>query len=301
MNIIEIFQSFQTQEQAIEHLEKVRWSGEPHCPYCGSVGVGRHASGDRSMARWQCRDCTRAFAVTVGTLFHGTHIPLRNWFLVLALMLNAKKSASAYQISRDLGMRRATVWSVMHRIRTAMAADPEQDRLLHGIVEADETYIGGKPRRKNKHDDDDGTSNKRGRGTKKVPVIGVVERGGRVVARVANPGELGAKGLGNFIARFVDKAGTLLVTDEWRGYSRVNETMLHAVVRHKREYAVGLVHTNTIEGFWACVKRAWYGTHHHYSRKYMPLYIAEASYKYNRRRSETAFGDSLQMFVGATA
>jgi transposase-like protein len=299
MNIIEIFQSFQTQEQAIEHLEHVRWNGEPHCPYCGSLTVGRHASADRNMARWQCRDCSRAFAVTVGTLFHGTHIPLRNWFLVLALMLNAKKSASAYQIARDLGMRRATVWSIMHRIRAAMAADPEEEKLLHGIVEADETYVGGKPRKRNRHDDDEGgrRTGTRGR-TKKVPVIGVVERGGRVVARVAEPGGIGIKGLTAFIARFVDHAGSLLITDEWPGYVRMNQHMMHAVICHKEAYADGQIHTNTIEGFWALVKRAWYGTHH-YSRKFMPLYIAEASYKYNRRRSATAFGDSLRMFVGA--
>lgn len=299
MNIIELFQSFQTQEQAVEYLEKVRWNSEPHCPYCGSTEIGRHASGDRKMPRWQCRDCTRAFAVTVGTLFHGTHIPLRNWFLVLALMLNAKKSASAYQIARDLGMRRPTVWSMMHRIRTAMAADPEQDKLLHGIVEADETYIGGKPRKGNKRDADQPA--KRGRGTKKVPVIGAVERNGRVVARVANPGDLSGKGIAKFIARFIDKAGTILITDEYRGYSRVSETMQHAVICHAEEYAYGPIHTNSIESFWAIVKRAWYGSHHHYSKKYMPLYIAEACYKYNRRTSSTAFKDSLGLFVGATA
>lgn len=296
MNIIEIFQMFQTQEQAIEYLEGVRWAGQPHCPYCGSFNAGRHASADRSMARWQCRECNRAFSVTIGTLFHGTHIPLRNWFLVLALMLNAKKSASAYQIARDLGMRRPTVWSMMQRIRTAMAADPAQERLLHGIVEVDETYVGGKPRKGNKRDDD--TPNKRGRGTKKVPVIGAVERGGRVVARVANPGELSAKGIGKFLARFVDPAGTLLITDEYKGYNRVSETMLHATITHAKSYADGLTHTNSIESFWAIVKRAWYGSHHHYSRKYMPLYISEACYKYNRRKSGTAFQDSLKMFVG---
>lgn len=296
MNIIEIFQMFQTQEQAIEYLEGVRWAGQPHCPYCGSFNAGRHASADRSMARWQCRECNRAFSVTIGTLFHGTHIPLRNWFLVLALMLNAKKSASAYQIARDLGMRRPTVWSMMQRIRTAMAADPAQERLLHGIVEVDETYVGGKPRKGNKRDDD--TPNKRGRGTKKVPVIGAVERGGRVVARVANPGELSAKGIGKFLARFVDPAGTLLITDEYKGYNRVSETMLHATITHAKSYADGLTHTNSIESFWAIVKRAWYGSHHHYSRKYMPLYISEACYKYNRRKSGTAFQDGLKMFVG---
>lgn len=299
MNIIDLFQSFQTQEQAVDYLEKVRWHNQPNCPYCGSLAVGRHASGDRKMSRWQCRDCRRAFAVTVGTLFHGTHIPLRNWFLVLALMLAAKKSASAYQISRDLGMRRATVWSMMHRIRTAMAADPAQEELLHGIVEADETYVGGKPRKGKKNED--GSPNKRGRGTKKVPVLGAIERGGRVVARVANAADLSAKGIQKFITRFVDKAGTLLITDEYRAYNLVGSEMLHAVICHKKSYGVGLVHTNSIEGFWATVKRAWYGSHHHYSRKYMPLYIAEACYKYNRRTSATAFADSMRMFVGAAA
>lgn len=299
MNIIDVFQSFQTQEQSIEHLEKVRWNGEPHCPYCGSLNCGRHASPDRAMPRWQCRDCNRAFSVTIGTLFHGTHVPLRDWFLVLALMLGAKKSASAYQISRDLGKRRATVWSMMQRIRTAMAADPQQEQLLYGIVEADETYVGGKPRKGNKRDDD--KPNKRGRGTKKVAVIGAVERGGRVVAKVANPGDLSQKGIGKFIARYVDRAGTLLITDEFSGYNRVSEHMLHSVITHARSYADGQVHTNTIESFWALIKRSWYGSHHHYSRKYMPLYIAETCYKYNRRSSTTAFADSLRMFVGVSA
>lgn len=299
MNIIEVFQSFQTQDQAVEYLENVRWHGRPSCPYCESFNVGRHASQDRAMSRWQCRDCTRAFSVTVGTLFHGTHVPLRDWFLVLALMLGAKKSASAYQISRDLGKRRATVWSMMQRIRTAMAADPDQERLLHGIVEADETYVGGKPRKGNKRNGD--TPNKRGRGTSKVPVIGAIERGGRVVARVANPGGLSAKGISKFLSRFVDSAGTILITDEYKGYSRVNETMLHAVITHAEEYADGHIHTNSIESFWAIIKRAWYGSHHHYSRKYMPLYIAETCYKFNRRTSKTAFADSVKLFVGAGA
>jgi len=300
MDIIGLFQTFQTQEQALEYLEKVRWAGRPHCPYCGSLSIGRHASGDRNMPRWQCRDCSRAFAVTVGTPFHGTHIPLRNWFLVLALMLNAKKSASAYQIARDLGMRRPTVWSMMQRLRTAMAADPEQDKLLHGIVEADETYIGGKPRRSNRRDGDQPPA-KRGRGTAKIPVLGAIERGGRVVARVAKAGDLSAKGIAKFIAKFVDPAGTLLITDEYKGYNRVSDMMLHTVITHAEEYAFGGAHTNSIESFWSLVKRAWYGSHHHYSRKYMPLYIAEACYKFNLRKSNTAFERSIGLFVGAAA
>src|SRR5205085_3436428 len=120
-------------------------------------------------------------------------------------------SASSHQIARDIGRRQPTVWSMMHRIRVAMEHDQFHSELLHGIVEADETYVGGKPRKGNKREDD--TPNKRGRGTKKTPVIGVVERGGRVIAKPADPGDMSAKGLAKFITRFVSAAGTLLITD----------------------------------------------------------------------------------------
>jgi transposase-like protein len=297
MNILDVFQSFQTQEQAIEYLEQARWKGKPTCPYCKSESVYRHASGDRSNQRWQCGSCTRAFSATVGTIFHGTHVPLRSWFLVLALMLNAKKSASACQIARDTGIRRATVWSMMHRIRVAMDSDIDQSSLLYGIVEADETYVGGKPRKGNKRDDD--KPNKRGRGTKKVPVVGVAERGGRVVAKVATATMMSARGLSTFIHRFVQPAGTLLVTDEYGGYRRMRETMQHAVINHSVNYVVGIVHTNTIEGFWGLVKRAWYGQHHHYSKRYMQLYISEACFKYNLRRDPHMFEKAIGAMVAA--
>ncbi len=300
MDILQVFNSFQTQEQAIEYLENTRWRGQPGCPYCKSEKVCRHASGDRAGMRWQCQECSRAFAATVGTIFHGTHIQLRYWFLMLALMLNAKKSASACQIARDLGIRRATVWSMMHRIRLAMANDPAQKRLLHGIVEADETYVGGKPRKANRKEDRKWT-NKRGRGTKKTPIIGFMERGGRVIAAVAKPRQLSAKGVMKFVDRFVDKAGTLLISDEYQGYNRVSESMLHTRINQSVEYVKGLVHTKSIEGFWSLVKRAWYGQHHFYSTKYMELYIAEACYKYNQRGISNGFDSTLRIMATATA
>ena len=297
MNILDLFQSFQTQEQALEYLEKIRWRGHPSCPYCLGEKVYRHASSDRAEQRWQCQECHRAFSVTVGTIFHRTHVPLKNWFLVIALMLNAKKSASAYQIGRDIGMRRPTVWDMMHRIRFAMADDPDQNKLLHGIVEADETYIGGKPRKGNKRDGD--KPNKRGRGTAKAAVLGVIERGGQVRARPAKKGELSHKGLAKFIAQFVDMPAALLITDEFAGYCGMGKRMNHATINHQIAYADGDIHTNSIEGFWALVKRAWYGSHHHYSRKYMPLYISEACYKFNKRGQADTFGNMIATMVGA--
>ncbi|MGB6175119.1 MAG: IS1595 family transposase [Methylocella sp.] len=184
----DLFQSFQTGEQAIDYLERVRWHGQPVCPYRKRENIGRHVSGDRGNQRRQCRESARAVSVTVGTLFHGTHMPLRKWFPLIALMLNAKKSASAYRISRDPGIRRPTVWSMIHRIRVAMATDREQSDLLHGIVEADEVYIGGKPRSGNKREED--APNKRGRGTWKTAVIGIAECLGGAIAKVADAYDL---------------------------------------------------------------------------------------------------------------
>jgi transposase-like protein len=149
MNALKVFQNIQTQEQAIEFLEGARWPDKTTCPYCHSQKVCRHASCDRANIRWQCAECHRAFAVTVGTIFHGTHIPLRSWFLVLALMLKSTKAASsAYRIARDLDMRRPTVWRMMGRIRNAMEKDSFQRKLLLGIVEAGETSTGAEARRR---------------------------------------------------------------------------------------------------------------------------------------------------------
>ena len=297
MDILSIFRSFKTQEQCLAYLEEVRWRGEPACIYCGSLKVCRHASGDRANQRWQCQDCHKAFSVTVGTIFHRTHMPLQTWFMVLALMLNAKKSASACQIARDVGVRRATVWSMMHRVRVAMAGDQNQRRLLYGIVEADETFIGGKGKKPNKRSDEDPKKSRHGRGTAKTPILGAVERGGRVVAEPAK--NTTGRTIEDFINRRVDKAGTLLMTDEWGGYNRVGKTMNHAAVSHKVQYVDGMIHTNTIEGFWSLLKRAWYGQHHHYSREYTGLYVAEAAYKYNHRKNQNGFKHLVAAMVGA--
>ena len=211
-------------------------------------------------------------------------------------MLNAKKSASSLQIARDIGMRQPTVWSMMQRVRVAMAQDQKQARLLHGIIEADETYIGGKPRKDNRRTGWTTEPPKNtGRGSKKTLVLGAVERGGRVVAQVSKNAT--GKSIKKFLSRVIDPNGSLLMTDEWGGYRQYGSRIDWAVVNHATEYVNGLVHTNTIEGFWAGVKRAWYGQHHHYSKKYMPLYIAEASYKYNDRTNPKGFATLIDAML----
>lgn len=202
-------------------------------------------------------------------------------------MLNAKKSLSSYQLARDLGLTQQTALYMQHRIRAEMVT--ENIALLKGIVEADETYVGGKPRKENKRNDDDKNEDKpkRGRGTKKTPVIGAVERGGNVKAQVAD--DLTGKGVLNFIKGNVNPKDSVLITDEYKAYNAVKGLIPHEVIKHSEQYVDGTTHTNTIEGFWSLLKRAWYGSHHHYKRQFMPLFVAEACYKYNHRRRSNVF------------
>jgi transposase-like protein len=170
-SIIEIYRRFPTKEAAVVHLEKVRWPQGPRCPVCGSDTVSRKVEIGQA-DRLQCWSCERSFSATAGTIFHNSHIDLQRWFLLIALMLTAKKGLSASQTARDLEMRRPTVWSMMYRIRGALADD---GKLLSGLVEMDEAYVGGKPRRSNRKDDND--PKPRGRGTGMKATDGAIENG----------------------------------------------------------------------------------------------------------------------------
>lgn len=300
MNIIEIMKRWPTQEAAIAHLEQVRWAGRPVCPYCNSDKTCVHASKDKKLPRWQCQDCHRAFSVTVGTIFHHSHLPLQTWFLAIAIMLNAKKGVSNAQLARDLDLPYKTAWSLALRIRTAMATDPEQNRLFHGIVEVDETYVGGKPRKGNLKGDRTGKA-PRGRATKKLPIVGIVERHGRAVAKAFDGVPLNYKNLSKFIRERVDLRNAMVMTDEYPAYSPLRRETQHFAVDHRAAYAVGDTHTNTVEGFWALIKRSWYGQHHHYSRKYADLYVSETAFKYNNRGNPGVFGDLVRHMVRAPA
>lgn len=293
MNLIEVMKRFPDQESCIEHLEKIRWRGESQCPHCESYDVYKrvHEKETGRIGRWNCRECKATFKVTCGTVFHGTKIELQKWFLAISLMLNAKKSLSSHQLSRDLELNQSTAWSMMHRLRGEMAK--KSDVLLEGIIEADETYIGGKPRKRNKKEDREPV--KRGRGTNKDAILGIVERGGKVVAKLAT--DLTGRTILNFIQKHVNMSESELMTDEFRGYQTVGREMKHSIINHQEQYVDGDIHTNTIEGFWSLLKRAWYGSHHHYKTAYTPLYVAEACYKYNNRGNKEIFWGFLKESV----
>ena len=279
MDVVKIMETFPTQEDCIAYLERLRWKpGLPECPQCASTHVRRrNESAIGRIGRYTCHECRSTFKVTHGTLFHGTKIPLQKWFLAISLMTNAKKSLSSCQLARDLGLNQKTCWRMMMSIRAEMGKD---NVLLQGIVEADETYIGGK--RKKDYDKADGEPRKRGRGNPAKDVgLGAVARGGKVVAALVE----NVKGatIAEFINKCVKTEEAHLYTDQYRGYTEIGKQMKRETMNRSQKWEPGGIHTNTMEGFWSFVKRAWYGAHHHYSTEYTPLYLAEACYKYNYR------------------
>lgn len=291
MNIVSIFRQFPKESDCVAHLERVRWEGIPVCPYCKSLRVTPMAA----EFRHHCNGCNTTFSVTVGTIFHHTHLPLQKWFLAISLVLNAKKGISARQLSRDLEVNKNTAWYMGMRIRKAMF---EQGELLRGVVEMDETYIGGKPRKKN-----GGTQSprKRGRGTSKTPVVGIVERGGRIVAKPVEKSKLDSRSLAKMVREHVECGDAVLVTDEYSGYFRIRAFMPHQTVNHQVCYADGEIHTNTIESFWGLLKRGIIGQYHKVSIRHLHQYVTEFCYRYNHRRSPDLFAYTLNRAVGVAA
>ena len=278
MNLIEIFNKFKTQEDCITHLENARWEGCPVCPYCQSVKTTPLIH----ELRHHCNACNTHFSVTVNTIFHNTKLPLQKWFLAMTLILNAKKGVSSRQLARDLEVNKDTAWSMQMRIRNAMTDD---GKWMKGIVEMDETYIGGKAR-KNKDDDD--TPLKRGRGTNKTAVVGMAERNGKIVAMKQQ--RLRFQDLKGIAEKNIDFQSTTLMTDEFTGYIPFKKIVKHKRVNHsKKEYARGSIHTNTIEGFWALLKRGITGQYHWLSDKHLNKYIQEFCFKYNNRENNNVF------------
>lgn len=149
MNLLKIFTRFPDQEACLAHLENIRFGEVPYCPHCGCTRVARKADGNR-VGRWNCYGCKSSFNVLSGTVFEKTKIPLQKWFLAIGLVVNAKKSLSSHQLARDLELTQQTAWYMLRRIRSQMVTDYKE--LLQGIIEADETYVGGKPRKSNNKD-----------------------------------------------------------------------------------------------------------------------------------------------------
>ena len=274
INLISLIEKFRDEETCREYLEKLRWSDGVACPRCGDMSVSEISTRDQ----FDCNGCRYRFSVTSGTIFDNTNLPLWKWFVTIYLICESKRSISANQIKRTIGVSYKTAWHLCHRIRSAMKGSVVGGPTLFGVVEVDETLIGGKRRGV-------GTGNRTG----KTWVAGAVQRGGEV--RIEAVPNIKEATLHAFIARNTRPDTEAIYTDELRSYLGIGDhDTRHETVRHsEEEWVVGDVHTNTVEGVWSLLKRSIVGAWHQVSAKHLDAYLSEVEFRFNNRDNPYIF------------
>jgi transposase-like protein len=274
---------FTDEEAAREWLEARIWANGRICPHCGAVDQSTLMQGKTTRpGLYQCNACREPFTVTVGTLYERSHIPLNKWLAATHLLMASKEGMSAKQIQRMLGVTYKTAWFMMHRIRESLTdAAPQALGGQNKVVEADETYVGGKEANKHKAKRQKGMQGGKG----KAPVLSLVERGGKVHSR--HVADVTGATLRKAIVTQADRA-SYLMTDEAPAYTKIGEEFAgHGTVNHSAEEYVRAYfwHTNTVEGYFSILKRGVYGVYHHVSEKHLHRYLAEFDFRYNEREA----------------
>jgi transposase-like protein len=266
---------------AVEFFERKIWNGTPRCPHCKSTKVYQMMdakTGQRNKRfLWRCHKCHEQFTIRIGTVLEESRIPLRHWAYAFWRAVTSKKGVSALEIKRHCQIGYPAALFLMHRIRFAMTPENGASPKLSGIVECDETYVGGKPRRFTGF-------HKPGRGTSKTPVFGMVERGGNIQRRVV--ANVSGKTLKGAIRECVDQSATIM-TDEWPAYRGIGKEFNggHAVINHgMRQYVNGDISTNTAESSFAILKRGITGIYHAVSKKHLHRYVGEFDFRWNTRK-----------------
>jgi transposase-like protein len=296
MNLSTVTRKFKTEEECLEHLEKTRWPDGVRCPTCGNNKIckgARKPSAKNLRARfYQCLEptCKQQFSATNGTIFHRSHIPLSSWFMAITLIMDAKKGMSALQLQQHLGLGSyKTAWYMCHRIRKAMVdLDPTP---MSGIVELDETYLGGRARRRNKAP------------APKDMVLAIRERTTKVkIGRVRYFHIPDAKRatLQPLIEKHIADGVGRIYTDQATVYDfsmNAEHVGRHKTVNHSIEWVVPgtRIHTNTVESSFSLLKRGLIGSFHRVSVKHLHRYLTEFEYRFNARRA----GDRFNMALGA--
>ncbi len=290
MNLPDLIEQFRSEDKCREYLEDLRWPNGVRCPRCGGNSVSRIEKRNQ----WECNEpsCRYQFSVTAGTVFHDSHLPLWKWFLAIYLIGESKKGISAKQLQRTLGVSYKTAWYLGHRVRSAMEEGSPVP--LKGIVEIDETWVGGLKRQRK------GESN---RANKKM-VLGAIARGGEVRFEMREgPGRESKVTYRSFVEVNVDGKAEMILTDSDSSWGDMNDfDTAHEKVDHsKEEWVRGIVHTNTIEGVWSLFKRSVVGTYHQLSAKHLPAYLDEMAFRFNNRDNAFLFRDTLlRMIAGET-
>ena len=279
-SVIDLIKAFPTEQSCIDHLEIIRWNGNVVSPFDSTSKVWKCKNN-----RYQCKNTGKYFNVKTNTIFDNTKMELQKWFLAIWIVTSHKKGISSLQLGRDLDITQKSAWFMLQRIRNCFGI--ENNNSLDNEVEADETYVGGKET--NKHLNKK-TANNTGRSVKeKTPVVGTVERGGKLNANVVE--NTTARVLSHEVISNV-KQTAILYTDEWVGYNGLKRVYDHSFVKHgKGQYVNGRIHTNTIEGFWSLLKRGIFGIYHFTSKKHLQMYVDEFVFRYNTRNitSENRF------------
>lgn len=305
MNFLELNKLFPNENAVIEYFIKVRYKDtEPCCRHCGSTKVyHRH---DQPKL-FKCDDCNNTFSVFKDTIFENSSTDLVKWMYAIHLFLNGKKGISGLQLQREIGVTYKTAWRMLKQIRLAMGNN-ETRQIFEAIVEIDETYVGGKPRKSNKVEDNKNKENsdkpnKRGRGTDKTPVVAVIDRNTKQVhAKVAKPNKEGKKLTGKQLFKIlsdVTKEGSTVMTDQFTSYKIIDKRTeyVHLVIDHSKMFANGYIHTNNVESFWSTLKRGVYGIYHQISPKYLQNYVDEFSFRHNNRNNKGIFDLLLKQTV----
>jgi len=293
MNFFDFQAKFPTEQAVVDYFIKVRYAYGIFCPHCGSVERIYYKRTRPKL--FSCHNCNNDFSIFTGTIFEHSSTDLRKWFYAINRMAHVgRKGVSALQLKREIGCTYKTCWRMLKLIRIAMG-NTEDSEIFEAIVEIDETYVGGKPRKGN-NPNEMGHLNKRGRGTRKTPVVGVIERSSKkVVARVMHHNKEGKRLTGKQLLGILEEAcknGTTVMTDQFKGYNILDHrncnNMIRLAIDHTKGYANGIIHTNHIESFWALLKRGLHGIYHHVSVKYLQKYVDEFVFRMNNR-TDTAF------------
>lgn len=302
MNFFEFNKQSPTEIACIEHSIKIRYNNQIKCNHCQSIKVTVRKNTPK---KFQCNSCGHIFSIFKGTIFEHSSTDLRKWMYAIHLFLNSKKSISGYQLQREIGVTYKTAWRMLKQIRLAMG-NVENQEFLGTLIEIDETYVGGKPRKGSKKDDDndDLPKTKRGRGTKKNVVVGCVDRANKsVFAKVMIKNKDGKKLTGKQLLDVLNQVvvqDSTIISDEFKGYNILAKktSHIHLRVDHTKEFVPEKgVHTNNIENFWGTLKRGILGIYHHVSAKHLQKYVDEFCFRYNNRDNCNMFDLLLKQAV----